>query len=174
MRRLVLFRHAKGEAPDPLNDYARKLAPRGQIAARGMGEWLAGQGIVPDLVICSGSARTRQTWSLAASAFDPAPELQFEDRIYEAEVETLLDVVREQDSEVYTLLLVGHNPGLELLTGLLAESGEPEVVDLFKAKFPTAAIAIIDFEDVPWAAIEEKTGWLSAFVTPKHLGIKGE
>ncbi len=72
------------------------------------------------------------------------------------------------------MLLVGHNPGLELLTSMLAESGEPEVVERFEKKFPTAAVAVLDFEDVPWAAIEEKTAWLSAFVTPKLLGIRGE
>lgn len=174
MRRLVLLRHAKAEAPDPVNDYDRQLAPRGRTAAAGMGEWLAGQGIVPDAVVCSGAARTRETWRLASRAFDPAPAVTYDDRIYEAAAETLFDVVQEQDSDVFTLLMVGHNPGMEMLVTLLAESGEPEVVDLFQKKFPTAAIAVLDFEDVPWAALEEKTAWLSAFVTPKHLGIKGE
>jgi phosphohistidine phosphatase len=174
MRRLILFRHAKGEAPDPTDDYGRVLAPRGRSAATGMGEWLAGQGIIPDLVVCSGSARTRETWDLASAAFDPPPRVKFDDAIYEAEPEALLEVIQEQEWEVQTLMLVGHNPGLELITSALAESGEPEVVDRFQKKFPTAAIAILDFEDVPWGAIEEKTAWLAAFVTPKHLGINGE
>ena len=57
---------------------------------------------------------------------------------------------------------------------MLAESAEPEVAERFEKKFPTGAIAVLDFEDMPWAAIEQKEAWLFAFETPKHLGIKGE
>jgi phosphohistidine phosphatase len=174
MRRLVLFRHAKAEAANLTDDYGRQLAPRGQEEAAAMGAWLAEAGIVPDLVVCSGAARTRETWRLASAAFDPPPEVVYEDRIYEASAESLFDLVQEADSSVTTLLIVGHNPALEMLTTMVAESGEPEVVDLFQKKFPTGGIAVLDFEDLPWAALEEKTAWLTAFVTPKHPGIQGE
>lgn len=173
MRRLILFRHAKAERPDHYDtDFERDLTEDGLSVAERMGVWLESAGMVPDLVICSPAERTRQTWNAAAPAFDPTPPVIFEEAIYEAEVENLLAVVRAVDGDVQTLLMVGHNPGLELLTGLLAESAEPEVVERFEKKFPTGAVAVIDFEDVPWAAIEEKTGWLYAFETPKNLGLK--
>lgn len=174
MRRLVLFRHAKSDRPDGVEDHERPLAPRGRVAAGAMGEWMAEKGIIPDLVICSTSVRTRQTWDLAKPAFDPEPETIYEERIYEARPDDLLEVIREASSEVQTLMLVGHNPGMEILTGMLAESGEPAVVERFEKKFPTAAVAVLDFEDEPWAAIEEKTAWLTTFVTPKFLGIHEE
>ena len=175
MRRLILFRHAKAERPDHYDhDRERDLTERGIAAAEGMGQWLDGQGIVPDLVICSPAVRTRQTWDAAAAAFEPAPGVIYEDSLYDASAEEVLEVVRNTDGEVSTLLVVGHNPSLESLTLMLAESAEPEVADRFEKKFPTAAIAILDFEDMPWAAIEEKEAWLYAFETPKHLGLKGE
>ncbi|BCJ91339.1 phosphohistidine phosphatase [Terrihabitans soli] len=139
-----------------------------------MGAWLEAEGIVPDLVVCSTSARTRQTWQEAKKAFDPVPEAIFEDMIYDASPDMLLEIVRSADGDVQTLMIVGHNPGMESLTGMLAESAEPEVAERFERKFPTAAIAVLDFEDTPWAAIEEKQAWLFAFETPKHLGLKDE
>jgi phosphohistidine phosphatase len=128
--------------------------------------------MIPDLVVCSTALRTRQTWKEAEQAFEPLPPVAFEELIYEASPEELLEVVRSADGEVRTLLIVGHNPGMESLTGMLAESAEPEVAERFERKFPTAAIAVLDFEDMPWAAIEEKEAWLFAFETPKSRGLK--
>jgi phosphohistidine phosphatase len=175
MRRLILFRHAKAEphgAKD--DDHERELTEDGREAAGGMGAWMEGEGIVPDLVVCSTAARTRQTWQEAKKAFDPEPPVIFTDVIYEASPEMLLEVVRNADGEVQTLMLIGHNPGMESLTGMLADSAEPEVAERFEKKFPTAAVAVLDFEDIPWASLEEKTAWLFAFETPKHLGLKDE
>jgi len=174
MRRLVLFRHAKAVPHGAAEDFDRVLTLEGRDMAASMGEWLDGQGIVPDLVLCSPSARTRETWHYAGRAFDPAPPVIHEDLIYDAAAETLAGIVRSVDAEVQTLMLVGHNPGIEALVSLLAESGEPEVVERFERKFPTAAVAVLDFEDVPWAAIEEKSAWLSVFETPENLGFKDE
>jgi len=173
MRRLILFRHAKAERPDHYDhDRERDLTGEGIAMARGMGLWLEGRGIVPDLVLCSPAVRTRQTWEAAATAFEPAPEVLYEDSLYAASAEEVLEVVRNVDGEVQTLLVVGHNPSLENLALMLAASAEPEVADRFEKKFPTAAVAILDFEDMPWAAIDEKQAWLTAFETPKHLGLK--
>jgi phosphohistidine phosphatase len=175
MRRLILFRHAKAEPHGVRDDdHDRVLTEEGLEAARGMGAWLESEGMVPDLVICSSSARTRQNWKEAKKAFDPEPPVIFEDLIYEASPEMLLEVVRNTDGDVQTLMLVGHNPGMEALTLILAESAEPDVAERFEKKFPTAGIAVLDFEDTPWAALEEKTAWLYAFETPKHLGLKDE
>jgi phosphohistidine phosphatase len=173
MRRLILFRHAKAE-PQGADDHDRILTPDGLDAARGMGAWLEAEGMMPDLVICSTSARTRQTWKEAKRAFDPEPPVIFEDMIYEATAEILFEIVRNTDGDVHTLMLIGHNPGMESLTAMLADSAEPEIAERFEKKFPTAAIAVLDFEDTPWAAIEEKQAWLFAFETPKHLGLKDE
>lgn len=175
MRRLVLFRHAKADRPDRhAEDHARPLTEEGREAASGMGEWLESAGILPDLVLCSPAVRTRETWAYASGAFDPVPPVIYEPLIYEAAPELLFDLVRNADGDVQTLLLIGHNPGMEELAAMLAESAEPEVAERFERKFPTAAIAVLDFEDIPWASLEEKTAWLLAFETPKHLGLKGE
>ena len=142
--------------------------------AAAMGAWLNEQGIMPDLVVCSPSVRTRETWHFASGAFDPPPPVLYVDPIYDASPETLLAVLHAVENDIATLMLVGHNPGVEALTAVLAESGEPDVVERYERKFPTAAIAVLDFEDVPWAALGEKSAWLSMFETPKNLGFKDE
>src|SRR5690606_30039268 len=135
MRRLVLFRHAKAEPPDGDDeDFDRSLIPDGREAAAGMAEWLDGQGIVPDLVVCSPALRARQTWDAARRAFDPEPPVVVEQLVYEASAEILTEIVRNADADVRTLMIVGHNPAMESLAAALADSAEPEVAARFERK----------------------------------------
>jgi phosphohistidine phosphatase len=91
-------------------------------------------------------------------------------RIYEAPVERLLEVVREAKPEIRTLLLIGHNPGFEELAKLLIGEGDMEGILRLGQKYPTAGLAVIDFELDDWGDIAKKAGRLERFVTPKSLG----
>lgn len=175
MRRLILFRHAKSDwTGDAATDHDRGLAPRGRRTAGPMGAWLAGRGFRPDLVICSTATRAKRTWNLAKAAFTPAPKTEFSDAVYEASAKALLDVVRGAPGDAQTLMIVGHNPGLEDLIALLAASGDPEARRTLSAKFPTAAIAVLDIPEDGWSAIAPKSARLDRFVTPKLLGLDVE
>jgi len=120
MRTLVLLRHSKAEA-HRLDDRSRVLAPRGRDDAAQVRRWLTAQGIRPDRVVVSTSARTRETWELA-SVGTAVPE--FDDRVYEASVADLREVVAETGDGVATLVLVGHNPAVEQLAWELDDSAE--------------------------------------------------
>src|SRR5688500_15265530 len=113
MHRLLLLRHAKAERSRPgERDHDRRLAERGRGDAPKVGAYMVRHGYAPDRAIVSTSARTRETWDLAAGAMKKTPPVLFEERLYEASPRTLLAVIKETGPDVGTLLMVGHNPGL--------------------------------------------------------------
>lgn len=172
MRRLILFRHAKSDWSDDQGaDHDRGLNARGKRVAGPMGAWLVGRGFRPDLVLCSTAKRARLTWELAKTALTPAPRARFEENIYMASPDALLAQVRSTPAEIQTLMIVGHNPGLEQFVELLASKGDPEARRAMSSKFPTAAIAVIDFPFDDWSEVAPGAGRLDRFVTPRLLGI---
>src|SRR6185295_10490236 len=112
LRRLLLLRHAKSAWPDGVSDFDRPLAPRGRKAAKRMGAYLRDEQLVPDLALISPARRARETWDRVKPHLGPVSE-HSEPRLYEASVDGLLTVVRETEPAVRTLLILGHNPGLE-------------------------------------------------------------
>ncbi len=169
MRRLMLLRHAKSDWPHGMADLDRPLAPRGCEAAPRMARYMADEGLLPDLALVSPARRTQQTWDLVGPALGDVP-MRTEARIYEAPAGRLLDVVREAGAEARGLLLVGHNPGFEELAARLVGHGDRYAFARMRDKFPTAALAVIDFPAESWAEIEPRGGRLDRFVTPKAIG----
>src|SRR5206468_3487767 len=116
MPNLVLIRHSKAEAQRD-DDHSRRLAPRGRADAAELRTWL--DGVVPDRVVVSTALRTRQTWeSCSVGSVDAV----YDDRVYDASVEDLREVIAATPDAVGTLVLVGHNPGVEQLAWELDES----------------------------------------------------
>jgi phosphohistidine phosphatase len=170
MRRLMLLRHAKSERSVPgALDRDRPLEPRGKEVAPRIGTYMARHGLVPDSVICSTARRTRDTWSLVAAAFSRPPSVTFEERVYDASTNTLLDVARKTGEAVHSLLIIGHNPGLHDLAALLIASGDVEARERLHEKFPTAGLAVIDFAYDDWKKLHRQAGRLDRFVTPRSL-----
>ena len=158
-RQLVLIRHAK--AGQGAVDRERPLAERGIAEAPAVGRWLAGQRIAPDRVVVSPARRARQTWELAAAQLGPTPAPVTDDRVYRNTVQDLLDVVHETPPEVATLVVVGHNPGIqELAISLDDGSGHGDV----RTKYPTSGVAVFDLPG-PWAAVTSAT--LTDFAIPR-------
>jgi phosphohistidine phosphatase len=150
-RILVLIRHAK--AADGSPDIRRVLAPRGEREAPAIGSWLASHDIHVDHAIVSPSARTRQTWQLAASAMsEPAADIDIDDRIYDNNVRSLLSVVHEAPEEAQTLALVGHNPSMHELAVILDDgTGDAAARAALAEGFPTSAVAV--YEVGEWADV---------------------
>ena len=171
MRRLVLFRHGKAETAEPgRKDRDRRLTERGRRAASLVGDYLAHHDIAPDLALCSPALRARETWRLAAERLSAPPRIMEDDRLYGAEARDLLDVLRQTADDVGTLLVVGHNPGLEELADLLVGSGDAALRAAFHGRFPTGALVVIGFVAPHWAELRRGAGRLDRFVTPKMLG----
>ena len=123
-RTLVILRHAKADRPNGVADLDRPLTERGHADAATAGAWLAARGYRPDLVLCSPAKRTRQTWRAVATALaGSAPaETRYEPELYHGGVAEALDLVRTVPEEARTVLVVGHNPTLSMLSALLDEA----------------------------------------------------
>lgn len=138
MPTLVLIRHSKAEPPRT-DDHARELAPRGRSDARLVREWLLAHAIEPDRVVVSSAVRTKQTWE-GCSVGSVAPE--FEDRVYEASVEDLREVIVCTEALVGTLVLVGHNPSVERLAWELDDSDAAR--DQTSSGMRTSGVAVFE------------------------------
>lgn len=168
MKRLLLFRHAKSEPYDAEADHERRLVASGRAAATGAGERLREAGAVPDLVLCSSAARTRETLECAQAAIAAELDVRIEPRIYGASVGELLTVIQAVDDAIVTLMVVGHNPGMHMLAASLASSGDA-LGDL-RAKFPTAAVADLRFAG-SWAGLAPGAATLAGFPVPSATGV---
>jgi phosphohistidine phosphatase len=169
MRRLFLVRHAKAELATGRDDYARKLTERGRADARRVAQALAARHFLPDVLIHSGAARAKQTAEILAAAWEDKAELEEDARLYDASFTTLLDRARGLGREHKSVGLVGHNPGLgELATALTGSGAEPEVSRL-SAKYPTGAVAVLDFSIKRWEDLERHSAMLALYLTPSDL-----
>lgn len=170
MRRLLLLRHAKSERSLPgRRDLDRVLAPRGKEDALKLGAYMAHHALAPEKAIVSTAARARETWKLVAAAFTAVPPVAYDERIYGAAAPAILSVIKECSPEVQTLLIVGHNPGLQELAALLIASGDIEARQRLNEKLPTAGFAVIDFALDEWARLHPHSGRLDHFVSPRSL-----
>ena len=171
MLTLTLLRHAKSSWDDDrLDDFDRPLAPRGLKAAPRIGQALAKLGPPVDLILCSTAKRTRQTLDLVLREFaDVKPKVQYDDALYHGLPESLLECIVRQAGRARHVLLIGHNPGLEILALRLTGKGSGRDIAAMTAKFPTAAVAQFTFACSTWAEIEPGSGTLRHFLTPRTL-----
>ena len=158
---LVVLRHAKAAGEPGVNDMQRPLTGRGRRDAAAAGRWLLNQGITPDLVLCSSSRRTRETWGQMSAALGAAAPgdsaVSFESRVYDAGAQDLLDLVNEQPNDAQTMLTVGHNPASAHLVTWL--TGRSDIA------FPACALAVIRVGE-SWAAVAPGGGELAALWAP--------
>jgi phosphohistidine phosphatase len=166
--RLLLLRHAKSSWDDPEPpDTERPLAPRGRRAAAALGARIARRGLRIDRVLCSPSRRTRET--LALLALDPKIPVVFPPALYLASVRTLLTRLRRLPPRVRSVLVIGHDPGLDQLVQTLAEDGRPKALRRFAQGFKTGALAELRVPDEGWSALGPGGAFLVRFTRPKDL-----
>jgi phosphohistidine phosphatase len=171
VRRLLLFRHAKAQRPEPgMEDRARVLIERGRKDSAMIGAYMATNGLVPDRVLISPSARTQETWKFTATALSSTPTTAVTaEQLYEATPRAIIALVKEAPTEVHTLLVIGHNPELHELALMLIASGNADARERLQEKLPTAGLVIMDFAFDDWHKLHRQSGRLECFVTPKLL-----
>ncbi|GAA3546622.1 MULTISPECIES: SixA phosphatase family protein [Kribbella] len=165
-RTLVLLRHAKAVPPESMPDLERPLADRGRADAAAAGRYLVAQGIEAELVLCSPSIRTRETWQYAAEAGAVATDVWYDRRIYSAGTEELLQVIYDVPAEVRTVVVVGHAPGIPWLADELALDGtSPNRVELTQ-KYPTSGLTVLHTTS-RWADLGADDADLVDYVIPR-------
>lgn len=167
MRRVYL-RHAKSSWKDrSLADRDRPLSGRGKRAAKAVAGHIEAERIRPGLVLCSLARRSRDTLERVEPAFGDPVETRFEEALYGASEAELLARLRALPAGLDSVMIVGHNPGLEDLALALASEGAERA--RMEEKYPTAALATIDLPANDWSAIERASGELVAYVRPRDL-----
>jgi phosphohistidine phosphatase len=169
-RTLYLLRHAKAAAQEPgQTDFDRRLTPDGARHAAAVAALLAARSDPPALILCSSAQRTRETAAPLLPALGDHLAIEFSRRLYDAGAEDLLATIREQAGDISSLLLVGHNPAIEMLASLMIGSGgEASAVTRVRTKYPPAGLAIFSFDIGDWHQIAPGRGWLEAFQTPAN------
>ena len=164
MKTLFLLRHAKSSWKDEtLPDFERPLNRRGKDAAETIGRYFKTSAIVPELILCSPAERARETLNLVLKASRWTTEVRYDQRIYEASAQRLVEVVSQIENERKVAMLVGHNPGFEELLEVL--TGESH-------KMATAALACIELNIEKWNKVRAGAGRLEWLVKPKELKSK--
>lgn len=161
MKTLYLLRHAKSSWDDPgLKDFDRPLNKRGLKAAPKVGAYILKEKIRPDLVLSSPAHRAKQTAHIVCEAAGLSALVNFDERIYEASIQRLFEIVAGFEESVNSAMMVGHNPGFEEL--LAALTGESQ-------RMPTAALACIELKIKKWSDLTGGNGKLKWLVKAKDL-----
>lgn len=167
-RRLIVMRHAKAE-PFASSDHERVLARRGVADARAAGRWAATSRVVPDHVVVSSAARTQGTWTAFATGAGVDTIPTTDRALYSADTDGALEIVRTVPADATAVMLIGHNPTMEVLVHLLDDGeAEPGLFAEVSAGYPTCALTVLEVPG-PWSAI----GVGSARIVNFHVG-RGE
>jgi phosphohistidine phosphatase len=168
---LHLLRHAKSSWGDSsLRDHDRPLAARGRRATTLLRRHFDAVALCVDLVLCSPAQRTRETWERVRKGLTKAPDVRFVPDVYEATVDTLLGLIRAVDPTVTALMIIGHNPGLEELTAVLADGLEKPSAARLPRDFPTGGFATFTVRS-DWADLDRGGVSLESFVRPRDLSV---
>jgi len=162
MKILLLLRHAKSSWKDEsISDFDRPLNERGKKAAQTIGRYIRKQKIMPDLVLSSPAVRARETTGIITTTAKLTAEIRYDQRIYEADPPRLVQVLSQLEDTFSSVLLVGHNPGIEDLLSLLTGSSQ---------HMPTAALAKIRLEGVgDWSEISQAKAMLELMIKPRDI-----
>jgi phosphohistidine phosphatase len=164
MKTLLVLRHAKSDRSNPnLADHERPLAPRGETDAPRMGTALAALDMIPDFIITSTAVRARETARLVAGEMGNAATTVETRDVYAASGDALLNLLPDQAGDHDTVLIAGHNPGMEELIGLLTGGAGAGI----GVRMPTAALACLTLDIAQWRDVTPGSGTLQWLLTPR-------
>ncbi len=171
MKTLALFRHAKSDWSDArARDFDRPINARGKRGAIAMGRHVREGCWRFDRIIASPAVRVAQTIEIASKAWGRSFPIEWDRRVYLASSATLIDLLREIDGDPASVLMVGHNPGLEdLIFDLVPEDGSSPLRTAVEQKFPTATFAVLECAIDRWADIDHGCARLSVLTRPRDL-----
>ena len=161
MKTLLILRHAKSSWKHPeISDHDRPLNKRGKHDAPIMGRQLKEKRLVPDLIISSTAVRAKDTALVIADVVGYTKEIVFLSSLYAASPDAYIQAISHVAGDIYsTILVVGHNPGLEELIEVL--TGDMH-------ELSTCALAIIEMPIEKWSTLNRRQGKLIEGIRIKH------
>lgn len=172
MKRLYILRHATAiDKAGPIDDFDRPLTDEGGEESRLVGAYMKRKGLEIGCVLCSPSVRTRETWDGANAKLKADPQIFYPERLYKEGEEAIYDEVSTAPDECASILIVGHNPGLERFARSLADAknSKPKPLLRILANFPKAVFARYKLDIERWDEIRPGIGRLTSFKTPSDL-----
>ncbi len=163
---LYLVRHAKSSWADiTVDDHDRPLRNRGRRRAARLAGWLEERSLGCDLVLCSTALRTRQTLEILLPVLADA-EVRYEEDLYHGDARHLVSLLRRTPPAMERVMVVGHDPVLQMTAQYLAATATGDAMDRLDRKFPTSALAMLTFGSAGWAALRQHMGHLEFFCIP--------
>ncbi len=170
MKTIFLLRHAKSSWNDTVErDFDRPLNNRGRRAAETIGRYFREESVAFDYVVASPAVRVIETLDSVETGAGRSFGATFDKRIYMASAMTLFDIVQETDDAHSSVLLVGHNPGLEDLVFMLTPADGTRIRKEIDVKYPTATFCEMVFDVESWDDITAESGKLVRLVRPRDL-----
>ena len=167
MKRLWLLRHAKA-GPYSADDFNRALAPRGRKNAPAMGEKLAAVGCAPKRILCSAGRRAVETMCGVLPSLPADFRVDVMSRLYTFSPKTVLECLQALPRDTGDVMVVGHNPALQELALYLAGRGDEEAFAVLHGKFPTCAVAELEFSESPYTTDwDRSSAFLRRVLTPR-------
>lgn len=158
MKYLYLFRHADTlPAAAGQADHDRILSETGQEECARIGHFLKEEKLKPQLIICSTAIRTRTTLGLVAKASEQTFTTEFQPSLYLASPGEIFHQLNAVSRDIDSVMIVGHNPGLQQCCMTLASSGDKEGIDLIGKQFPPASLALLRLDIVDWHMLNPHT-----------------
>ena len=162
-RELILIRHTKSSwANLNMRDFDRPLKKDRTDDAQNMAKRLKKLGLNPDLILCSPSLRTKQTVEFFCNKLKyDYNKIVFDMRLYESSAEEYMQVIRETDTAVQTLVVLGHNPSITHFVNQFLANKIDEV--------PTTGVVWLELENDTWEIYSTTSCKLRAFLSPKTI-----
>ena len=167
--RLYILRHAKSSWATPgLKDFDRGLDERGTEDMPRIAEAMSRKNYLPPVVICSPALRTRMTLHGIMAAYENPPRVDYEETLYSDTPEAYWNAVRAVEEPV-DVMIIGHNPMCEIMASEAAPRGDAQALALLRTKYPTGALAVIEFGEDNWSDVRPGRGRLLDFMIPREL-----
>ncbi|MBN35482.1 MAG: phosphohistidine phosphatase [Rhodospirillaceae bacterium] len=167
---LFLLRHAKSSWADPgADDHERTLQDKGRERATELAGWMEDRALGCDLVLCSTAVRACQTLDLVLPALGE-PEVRHAPEIYQTDANGLIELLKAVDDSIERVMVIGHDPVLQITATTLAMSATGDAMDRLKRKYPTSALAMLTFGAAGWASLGPGVGHLELFFVPGQDG----
>jgi phosphohistidine phosphatase len=159
MKKLVLIRHSKSSWKNlELNDFDRPLNKRGKKNAPFMAQKLKDYSISPDIILSSSARRAKTTAKVFKDVFKFDKKITYNQNIYDASLEDLINIISNIDNTLDTVFLIGHNPSLNMLCSKLVN---------FYENIPTTGIVVLQSDIKNWKKLENNNISIKSFIYPK-------
>lgn len=168
--RLLLYRHAKSDWDNAeLSDIDRPLNGRGKSAAGAMARHMKSEDLLPNQILCSTAQRTRETLARLLPHLEQENQIHLLSDLYLQGEDDYSGLIRKHGGRARTLMVLGHNPATQETALELTGTADDVALSDLQEKFPTAALAVLDFDIADWSELRPGTGHLALFVKPRSL-----